>query len=152
ARRRGGRIGSQRRPRRPRDPTEDRGSAPDGPRRTRHHPRLYREPKTMSRVAILGCGYVGLELGRQLAPDHEVIGVRRSAAGCEKIERAGLDAVRADITDREDLDSVPDADILVFAASSGGRGAGGAREIYVDGLRTVIEEFGARENSPDRLI
>jgi len=106
----------------------------------------------MSRVAILGCGYVGLELGRQLAPDHEVIGVRRSAAGCEKIERAGLDAVRADITDREDLDSVPDADILVFAASSGGRGAGGAREIYVDGLRTVIEEFGARENSPDRLI
>lgn len=106
----------------------------------------------MSRVAILGCGYVGLELGRQLAPDHAVIGVRRSTEGCEKIERAGLDAVRADITDREDLDSVPHADTLVFAASSGGRDADAAREVYIDGLRTVIEEFGARTDAPDRLI
>lgn len=106
----------------------------------------------MSRVAILGCGYVGLELGRQLAPDHAVIGVRRSTEGCEKIERAGLDAVRADITDREDLDSVPHVDTLVFAASSGGRDADAAREVYIDGLRTVIEEFGARTDAPDRLI
>ena len=30
------------------------------------------------RVAILGCGYVGLELGRRLREDHDVVGVRRS--------------------------------------------------------------------------
>ena len=106
----------------------------------------------MSRVAILGCGYVGLELGRQLAPAHEIIGVRRSADGCETIERAGLDAVRADITDPDELENVPDADTVVFAASSGGRGADAAREIYVDGLRTAIETFGERTDSPDRLI
>ncbi|WP_273836524.1 SDR family oxidoreductase [Halococcus sp. PRR34] len=106
----------------------------------------------MTRVAILGCGYVGLELGRQLAPDHDVVGVRRSEAGVERIERAGLDAARADITDPDDLARVPDVDCVVFAASSGGRDAEAAREIYVDGLRTAIEAFGTREQPPDRLI
>ena len=106
----------------------------------------------MTRVAILGCGYVGLELGRQLAPSHEVVGVRRSGEGSAAIERAGLDAVQADITSSEDLDVVPDVDVLVFAASSGGRDANAAREIYIEGLRTVVEHFGARENPPDRLV
>jgi nucleoside-diphosphate-sugar epimerase len=103
-------------------------------------------------VAILGCGYVGLELGRSLAPDREVVGVRRSVEGCERIERAGFDAAEADITSRETLTAIPDVDTVVFTASSGGRGADAAREIYVDGLRTVIETFGAREDSPDRLV
>jgi nucleoside-diphosphate-sugar epimerase len=104
-------------------------------------------------VAILGCGYVGLELGRQLrARGHDVVGVRRSSEGCEAIEEAGLEAVRADVTESESLAAVPDVDALVFAASSGGRGADAAREVYVDGLRTVIEDFAARERPPDRLV
>ncbi|WP_324603116.1 2-dehydropantoate 2-reductase N-terminal domain-containing protein, partial [Halarchaeum acidiphilum] len=45
------------------------------------------------RVAILGCGYVGLELGRQLAAaGHEPIGVRRSDDGLAAIRDAGFDA------------------------------------------------------------
>jgi len=105
------------------------------------------------RVAILGCGYVGLELGRQLAArDHEPIGVRRSDEGVARIEDAGFDAVQADVTDRESLAAVPDIDAIVFAASSGGRGADAAREVYVEGLRTAIEAFGEREQVPDRLV
>ncbi len=97
-------------------------------------------------VAILGCGYVGLELGRQLeSHGHDAVGVRRSAEGVRRIEDAGLEAVRADITDPDALADVPDADAIVFIASSGGRGAETAREIYVDGLRTVVEAFGERE-------
>jgi len=104
-------------------------------------------------AAILGCGHVGLELGRQLTDrGHDAIGVRRSEAGIARIEAAGFDAVQADITDREALEAVPDVDAIVFAASSGGRGAEAAREIYVEGLRTAIEAFGERERSPDRLI
>ena len=106
----------------------------------------------MTRVAVLGCGYVGLELGRQLTPDHDVVGVRRSADGVDRIERAGFDAVQVDVTDPDGLARVPDADVVVFAASSGGRGADAAREIYVDGLRTAIEAFGTRAQPPDRLI
>ncbi|WP_049901281.1 SDR family oxidoreductase [Halococcus agarilyticus] len=106
----------------------------------------------MSRVVVLGCGYVGLELGRQLAPDHDVVGVRRSADGVERIEHAGFEAIQADVTDPDALARVPDVDAVVFAASSGGRGADAAREIYVDGLRTAIGVFGARDHAPDRLV
>ncbi|APW96321.1 NAD(P)-dependent oxidoreductase [Halobiforma lacisalsi AJ5] len=104
-------------------------------------------------VAILGCGYVGLELGNQLVErGHDAVGVRRSDAGIDAIESAGFEAVRADITDPEGLESVPDVDAVVFAASSGGRGPDAAREIYVEGLRTAIEVFGERENAPERLV
>ncbi|SFS68955.1 SDR family oxidoreductase [Halostagnicola kamekurae] len=105
------------------------------------------------RVAILGCGYVGCELGRQLRErGHDVIGVRRSESGIETIESLGLEAVRADITDADDLESVPSVDAVVFAASSGGRDASAARSVYVDGLETAIESFGSRADPPDRLV
>ncbi|MFP8956142.1 SDR family oxidoreductase [Natrialbaceae archaeon A-CW3] len=105
------------------------------------------------RVAILGCGYVGLECGRQLNDrGHDVVGVRRSTDGVAAIENAGFDGVQADVTDPNALEAVPDVDAIVFAASSGGRGADAAREIYVDGLRTVIESFGRRNDAPERLV
>ncbi|WP_144924903.1 NAD-dependent epimerase/dehydratase family protein [Halorubrum salsamenti] len=119
------------------------------------------------RVVVVGCGYVGLELTRQLAErGHAVTGVRRSDAGLNAIESVGeeidgegdaesesrVDAVRADATDPASLDALPDADAVVFAASSGGRGAAAAREVYVDGLRNVIEAYGSRAATPDRLV
>ncbi|PSP81160.1 NAD(P)-dependent oxidoreductase [Halobacteriales archaeon QS_4_69_225] len=104
------------------------------------------------RVAILGCGYVGCELARQLRPAHDVVGVRRSGAGLAAVEATGAEAVRADVTDPAALERVPDVDALVFAASSGGRGAEAAERVYVDGLRTAIEAFGARESPPERLV
>lgn len=104
------------------------------------------------RVGILGCGYVGLELARQLGADHEVIGVRRSADGVESVEASSAIAVQADLTDQSELESVPDVDALVFAASSGGGDVAAAEQVYVDGLRTVIETFGSRSSSPSRLV
>ncbi|WP_435335304.1 SDR family oxidoreductase [Haloarchaeobius sp. TZWWS8] len=105
------------------------------------------------RVAILGCGYVGIELGRQLtSAGHDVVGVRRSENGLAAIEAAGFEAVRADLLDADDLESVPDADALVFAASTGGRGADAARRVYVDGLETALSQFADREEPPERLV
>jgi nucleoside-diphosphate-sugar epimerase len=105
------------------------------------------------RVAILGCGYVGIELGRQLtAAGHDAVGVRRSDAGLDAIEDAGFDAVRADLTDAASLSAVPDVDWIVYAASAGGRGVEAARTAYVDGLRTVVETFGSRSSPPARLV
>ena len=126
------------------------------------------------RIVVIGCGYVGLELAEQLAVrGHDVTGVRRSDGGIEAIEavteaakRRGsdgsvddtgssvgdVDAVRADVTEPETLPALPDADAVVFAASSGGRGADTARAVYVKGLRNVIREYGSRAAPPDRLV
>ncbi|QCJ47562.1 SDR family oxidoreductase [Haloprofundus sp. MHR1] len=105
------------------------------------------------RVVVLGCGYVGLELGRQLtAAGHDVVGVRRSDAGLEAIESAGFEAVRADVTDASSLASVPDADWLVFAASSGGRDAEAAQRVFVDGQRTALSAFFGRDDPPERYV
>jgi nucleoside-diphosphate-sugar epimerase len=104
------------------------------------------------RVAILGCGYVGLELGRQLADEHEVFGVRRSDAGIDAVERAGLQAVRADVTDPAQLADVPDADAVVFAVSADGRDAAAYRAAYVEGQRTAIESLAGRADPPERYI
>ena len=104
------------------------------------------------RVTILGCGYVGCELGRRLATDHDVWGVRRSERGLDDVRTVGLEPVQADVTDRDSLDAVPDADWVVFAANAGGRDAESARETYVNGLRTTIEAFGEREESPERFV
>src|SRR6056297_3577982 len=107
----------------------------------------------MAHAVVLGCGYVGLELGRQLARDgHDVTGVRRSEDGLAAVESAGLTPERADVTDPDSLSALPDADWVVFAASSGGRGADAARRVYVEGLRNVIEAYGGRSSPPDRLV
>ena len=107
----------------------------------------------MARTVIVGCGYVGLELGRQLhRAGHEVTGVRRSDAGLDAVADAGLEPHRADATDPGSLSSLPNAEWVVFAASSGGRGADAARAVYVEGLENVIEEYAGRSSSPDRLV
>jgi nucleoside-diphosphate-sugar epimerase len=102
------------------------------------------------RTAILGCGYVGCELCRQLS--HDVTGIRRSENGIRAIEAMGANAVQADVTDAGSLAAVPDSDALVFIASSGGRDAEAAREVYIEGLQTVIDHFGNRADAPEQLI
>lgn len=107
------------------------------------------------KVGIVGCGYVGTELAAQLARrGHTVVGVRRSREGREAIEAIGesVRAVQADVTDPASLGALPTVDVVVFAASSGGRGAAAAKAVYVDGLRQVIDEYEQRDATPDRLV
>jgi nucleoside-diphosphate-sugar epimerase len=105
------------------------------------------------RVAILGCGYVGRELGRQLRDaGHDVTGVVRSVESAADVEAAGITAVQADITNKSELEAVPDADTLVFAASAGRGSVEQARALYIDGLRNVLAAFRGRDDPPERLL
>jgi nucleoside-diphosphate-sugar epimerase len=105
------------------------------------------------RVAILGCGYVGITLGEQLVDaGHEAIGVRRSAAGCQRLEAAGIDPLQGDLTDRETLDRLAPVDAVAFLATPDDRDAEAARALHVDGLRTVIDALAAAGDPPERLV
>jgi nucleoside-diphosphate-sugar epimerase len=104
-------------------------------------------------ATILGCGYVGLELGRRLdAAGHDVLGVRRSDAGRDAIRDAGLDAARADVTDPASLAGLPETDWVVFAVSAGRGGADAARAVYRDGLRNAVAAYAAHDDPPERLL
>ena len=104
------------------------------------------------RVAILGCGYVGLELGRQLAAvGDDPVGIRRSEHGLALCEAAGVPGVQADLTDPASLAAVPDADALVYAASPS-RGVEDPRAVRVRGVRGAVSHFADRSDQPTRLV
>jgi nucleoside-diphosphate-sugar epimerase len=92
------------------------------------------------RVLIVGCGYVGLPLGKELVRlGHEVSGLRRSALAAAELSRAGLQPLLADITQAESLAKLPrHFDWVVNCAASGGGGADDYREIYLEGNRNLI--------------
>jgi nucleoside-diphosphate-sugar epimerase len=103
------------------------------------------------RVLIIGCGYVGLPLGAELARQgHEVFGLRRSAAAAE-LNAAGVKLLRADITRPSELAGLPGGhDWVVHCVSSGGGRAEDYRALYLQGTRNLIEWLAA--SPPKRFV
>lgn len=104
------------------------------------------------RVLIIGCGYVGLALGRKLAEmEHEVYGVRRSDEGAEELQAAGIQPLTADITQRESLNTLPGPfDWVVNCVSSSRGGAEVYRQVYLDGTRNLLDWLSA--NPPKKYV
>jgi len=92
------------------------------------------------RVLIVGCGYVGLPLGKELARQgHAVFGLRRSALAEAELKSAGIMPLHADITQPETLAQLPcDFDWVVNCTASGGGGADDYRKIYLEGNSNLI--------------
>jgi len=93
------------------------------------------------RVLIVGCGYVGLPLGAELARQgHEVFGVRRTTGGQAELKAAGITPLVADITRPADLAQLPGPfDWVVNCVSSTKGGVREYREVYLNGARNLIE-------------
>jgi nucleoside-diphosphate-sugar epimerase len=93
------------------------------------------------RVLIIGCGYVGLPLGAELARrGHEVSGLRRARAAVGELKAAGIKPLFADITQATELASLPrDFDWVVNCVASGGGGLEEYRRVYLEGMRNLIE-------------
>jgi nucleoside-diphosphate-sugar epimerase len=92
------------------------------------------------RVLIVGCGYVGLPLGKELVRQgHEVFGLRRSALAADEMQSAGIHPLLADVTQPETLAKLPrDFDWVVNCTASGGGDADDYRKIYLEGNRNLI--------------
>lgn len=93
------------------------------------------------RVLILGCGYVGTEVGRQLqAVGHSVVGVCRSPERFEELRALGIQPEVGDLTRREDLERLPGLfDAVINTVSSSKGGAAEYRSVYLEGTRTVLD-------------
>ena len=93
------------------------------------------------RVLIVGCGYVGLPLAAELAQrGHEVFGLRRSTSTDDTLKAARITPFHADITQMDSLERLPrDFDWVVNCVASGGGGAEEYRQLYLQGMRNLIE-------------
>jgi nucleoside-diphosphate-sugar epimerase len=93
------------------------------------------------RVLIAGFGYIGQALGAELARQgHEVFGVRRSPGTEADWQAAGVKRLQADITQREQLASLPQAwDWVVNCVSSSRGGLEDYRAAYLQGTRNLVE-------------
>ncbi len=99
-------------------------------------------------VLIAGCGYVGVELGRRLAADGDVVwGLRRDPSSIP----APIRPLAGDVASA-DLPALPTVDAVVYAVSAGGRTADRYRRAYVDGPRNVLAALEAAGRRPERFV
>ena len=94
------------------------------------------------RVLIVGCGYVGVPLGAELAKQgHEVFGLRRTRSAEAELKEAEIKPLIADITKPEDLENVSERrfDWVVNTVSSTGGGSADYRQVYLEGMRNLLQ-------------
>jgi len=93
------------------------------------------------RVLIVGCGYVGLPAGAELARQgHEVFGVRRSRSAEHELTAVGIKPLAADVTRPETLAGLPrEFDWVVNCVASSGGGPGEYRRVYLEGTGHLME-------------
>lgn len=87
----------------------------------------------MRRVIVIGAGYLGGEI-LQVFRENEWDALGASLSGGE-----GL--LACDVSDRDSVGKLPDADALVHCASSGRGGDEAYRSVYLDGCRNLVEKF-----------
>ena len=92
---------------------------------------------------VIGCGYLGSRVARRwLAAGHEVFGVVCHAEQTDRLAAAGIRPLLADVTQRETLAALPTAETVLFAVGFDPAGGKSRREVYVDGLRAVLDSLG----------
>ena len=101
---------------------------------------------------IVGCGYVGLPLGAEMARQgHAVFGLRRSAAAENELKAAGIHPLTGDVTKPETLAKLPcQFDWVVNCAAPGGGSADDYRKIYLEGNQNLISWLAAAP--PEKFV
>ncbi len=97
------------------------------------------------RVLIVGCGYVGLPLGAELARQgYEVFGLRRTTATAGQLRLSGIHPLHGDITRPQELAKLPAPfDWVVNCVATAGGGVEDYRRVYSRGTRNLISWLSA---------
>lgn len=89
---------------------------------------------------VVGCGYLGRRVaGRWRDDGLSVAALTRSETTAASFRDDGLLPVVGDVTDRVSLDRLPEAEVLLVAVGFDRSAGPSKREVYVDGLRNLLE-------------
>lgn len=93
-------------------------------------------------ILMIGCGYVGLRYARTMrGQGHRVTALTRSPERSISFQQEGIESVIGNVLDRRSLRAVPAADVCVYAVGFDRSSAEDKRDVYVDGLRNVLEQL-----------
>jgi nucleoside-diphosphate-sugar epimerase len=93
------------------------------------------------RALIIGCGYVGLPLGTELARlGHEVFGLTRTGGTAAALQERGVRPLVADVTQLSSLQGLPlPFDWVVNTVASNRGGPEEYRLTYLEGMRNIVQ-------------
>ena len=91
---------------------------------------------------IIGCGYFGSHVASYWRNQgHQVFVTTRSRDRFGEFERRGLLPVAVDVTQPSTLESLPQANVVLFSVGFDRQSDHDIRQVYVDGLENVLERI-----------
>lgn len=103
-------------------------------------------------VLIVGCGDIGITLGRELLSEgHRVIGIRRYA---DALQGSGIEPLALDLNNLEgaDASALPQADYVVYTVSADRFEESAYQSAYPDGLKRVLGVLEQHKKPPKRIF
>nr|WP_284041336.1 SDR family oxidoreductase [Halomonas olivaria] len=101
---------------------------------------------------IIGCGDIGITLGRELLSEgHRVIGIRRQA---DALQGSGIEPLALDLNDLEgaDASALPQVDYVIYTVSADRFEESAYQSAYPDGLKRVLSVLEQHETPPRRIF
>ena len=104
----------------------------------------------MARVLIAGCGYVGIQLGLELAEKgHHVWGLRRRIEALPP----SIQPLAADLSEPSSLEDLPPGlDYVVYATAADGSAESAYRAAYLEGPGHLLDTLVRLEERPRRVF
>lgn len=100
---------------------------------------------------IIGCGYLGMRVARAwLAQGRTVTALTRSRA--DELAGIGIVPILGDVLNPSTLRQLPQAETLLYAVGLDRRSGRSMREVYVDGLKNVLQAVQQAGKLPRRWI
>lgn len=99
----------------------------------------------MTKALIAGCGYLGLQVGRELqSAGCQITGVARSQSSLRAVSSAGFESLTCDLRDLSQVENLPHADIVIACqAPSKGEDADPA---YAAGIEHLVRRYGGSKS------
>ncbi|WP_447530406.1 SDR family oxidoreductase [Vreelandella sp. TE19] len=103
-------------------------------------------------VLIIGCGDIGITLGRELLSEgHRVVGVRRQT---ESLQGTGIEPLALDLNHLEGASAtaLPQADYVIYTVSADRFEESAYQSAYPDGLKRVLSVLEQHDVPPRRIF